>query len=105
MDRGAGAPQPAAVDAPGACTASAAQAAPAKKSRAGLFLRVSGAAGDDCVKAKKMCAIFEGGLPLILYYTDEARYDFGSGLRTDGDPALVKGLQKLLGEKNVVVKT
>ena len=69
-----------------------------------MFLRVSGAASDDCVKAKKMCSIFEGGLPLILYYTDEARYDFQSGIRTDNNPDLVRGLKKLLGEKNVVVK-
>ncbi len=88
-----------------AYTATATQvSAPAKKGKCGLFLRVSGASSDDCVKAKKMCSIFEGGLPLILYYTDEARYDFQSGIRTDNNPDLVKGLKKLLGEKNVVVK-
>ena len=91
--------------APSAYTVSETQTAPVKKaSRAGLFLRVSGQQAEDCVKAKKMCSIFEGGLPLVLYYTDEARYDFQSGIRTDNDPDLVKGLKKLLGEKNVVVK-
>lgn len=89
----------------GTYTATATQvSAPAKKSKCGIFLRVSGASADDCMKAKKMCSIFEGGLPLILYYTDEARYDFQSGIRTDNNPDLVKGLKKLLGEKNVVVK-
>jgi hypothetical protein len=88
-----------------AYTATATQvSAQAKKGKCGIFLRVSGAASDDCVKAKKMCSIFEGGLPLILYYTDEARYDFQSGIRTDNNPDLVRGLKKLLGEKNVVVK-
>ncbi|MBQ6119519.1 MAG: hypothetical protein IJK98_09830, partial [Clostridia bacterium] len=94
------------TQAPSAYTASVAQAAaPAKKSRVGLFLRVSGQTAEDCRKAKKMCSIFEGGLPLILYYTDESRYDFASGIRTDNNPDLVRGLKKLLGEKNVVVKT
>ena len=91
---------------PSAYTASVAQqpAAPARKSRVGLFLRVSGKGAEDCRKAIKMCSIFEGGLPLILYYTDEARYDFACGVRTDNNPDLVKGLKRLLGEKNVVVK-
>ena len=82
----------------------AAPVASAKKSRAGLFLRVSGPSSAECGMAKKMCAIFEGGLPVILYYTDDARYDFATGLLTESDPELLKGLKKLLGEKNVVVK-
>lgn len=77
--------------------------APKKKNR-GIFIRVNGVANPDCVKARKMCSIFEGDLPLILYYTDEGRYDFTSGIRTSNDTALITGLKKLLGEKNVVVK-
>ena len=103
--RGYAAVQTAPAKTVSAYTSSSVQAsAPAKKGKCGLFLRVSGSSADDCVKAKKMCSIFEGGLPLILYYTDEARYDFQSGIRTDNNPDLVRGLKKLLGEKNVVVK-
>lgn len=80
-------------------------AAQPKKSKRGIFLRVPGRNSEDCFKAKKMCSIFEGDLPLILYYTDESSYDFRSGIICGNDPKLIVGLKKLLGEKNVVVKT
>ena len=69
-----------------------------------LCLKVPSAASVECEQAKKMCAIFEGGFRLILYYDDEKRYEKNTGIRTENDPNLIRGLQKLLGEQNVVVQ-
>ena len=67
-----------------------------------LFIMHAGENLPFCIGFLIYIALFV--VPLILYYTDESRYDFQSGIRTDNDPDLVKGLKKLLGEKNVVVK-
>ena len=70
-----------------------------------LCLRVPAESSVECARAKKMCAIFEGGFRLILYYNDEKRYEKNTGVLTDDNPDLIRGLQKLLGEQNVVVQT
>ena len=58
----------------------------------------------DCDRARKMCAIFEGSIPVVLYYSDEKKYDFQSGIRISADPSLLHGLRGLLGSDNVVMK-
>lgn len=75
-----------------------------KHSKAGVFLKVSSRNGDDKVKASKMCAIFEGRIPVYLYYNDERAYDFKTGIFIENDANLIRGLKKLLGEQNVVVR-
>ncbi len=70
----------------------------------GLFLKVASQASDDCIKSRKMCSIFEGNIPVILYYNDIKKYDFNTGIRTDNSPELIKGLQRFLGENNVVLR-
>lgn len=75
-----------------------------KKAYKGVYLRVPSADSLECQRAKKMCSIFEGALPVILYYDDNKTRDYHSGISTSCEPALVKGLVKLLGEKNVVVR-
>lgn len=75
-----------------------------KKTTKGLFLRVSSQLGDDTVRARKMCSIFEGNIPVILYYQDIKKYDFSTHLSTDNNSDLIKGLKKLLGENNVVLR-
>ena len=77
---------------------------PAKHSRTGIFLKVSSKNGDDCVKASKMCAIFDGKIPVYLYYNDEKSYDFKTGIFIENDANLIRGLKKLLGEQNVVIR-
>lgn len=77
---------------------------PAKHSRAGVFLKVSSKNGEDCIKASKMCAIFDGKIPVYLYYNDEKAYDFKTGIFIENDANLMHGLKKLLGEQNVVVR-
>ncbi|MBQ2758268.1 MAG: DNA polymerase III subunit alpha [Clostridia bacterium] len=78
--------------------------APAKKTNRGIFLRLPSAASDECVKAKKMCAIFDGNVPVIMYYSDTNSYDFASGIYVENNDKLLYGLKKLLGDSNVVRK-
>ena len=75
-----------------------------KKATKGLFLKVSTEAGDDCMKAKKMCSIFEGNIPVYLYYNDTKQYNFNTRILTADSPELIKGLKRLLGEENVVLR-
>ncbi len=75
-----------------------------KESKKGLFLKVSGNDGLDCRRAVKMCSIFEGNIPLILYYEDSKSYNFSTGISIDPNNDLLTGLRRLLGEKNVVLK-
>ncbi len=77
---------------------------PGKKAYKGVYLRVPSAVSLECERAKKMCSIFEGPLPLVLYYDDNKTKDYRSGISTADDPALIKGLVKLLGAQNVVVR-
>ena len=85
------------------------KAAPARENSARqkptkIFLKVPSALSSDCGKAKKMCAIFEGDIPVILYYSDNKQYDFRSGIRIECNANLIHGLKKLLGEANVVLR-
>ena len=79
-------------------------ATPKKDTKRGLFLKVSSAQGQDAVRASKMCSIFEGNIPLYLYYEDTKSYNFSTGIMTDPTNELLKGLKGLLGDKNVVLK-
>jgi DNA polymerase-3 subunit alpha len=92
--------------APPAAPAAQTQSAPqnGKKAYKGIYLRVPSAASLECERAKKMCSIFDGPLPLVLFYDDSKAKDYATGISTSDDPALVKGLVKLLGAPNVVVR-
>ena len=82
----------------------ASKPAPAKKTNRGIFLRLPSASSDECIKAKKMCAIFDGNIPVIMYYADTNSYDFATGISVEDNEKLLYGLKKLLGETNVVRK-
>ena len=75
-----------------------------KKAHKGIYLRVPSSASLECERAKKMCSIFTGPLPVVLYYNDTKIKDYESGISTSADAALIKGLVRLLGEQNVVVR-
>ncbi len=77
---------------------------PSKPRKTGLFLRIASASSDAGFKAKKMCSVFEGNIPVVLYYNDTAKYDFNTGITTDNSPELISALKKLLGAENVVLK-
>ena len=78
--------------------------APAKKTNRGIFLRLPSASSEECVRAKKMCGIFDGNIPVIMYYSDTNSYDFATGICVEDNEKLLYGLKKLLGETNVVRK-
>ena len=77
---------------------------PAKKTNRGIFLRLPSVSSEQCIKAKKMCAIFDGNIPVIMYYADTNSYDFATGICVEDNEKLLYGLKKLLGETNVVRK-
>ena len=69
-----------------------------------MYLRVPSEGSLECERARKMCCIFEGEIPLVLYYADTKTRDYRTGIRITEDPALVKGLVRLLGKENVVIR-
>lgn len=77
---------------------------PERAPAAKVFLKVSSASGEDCYRAKKMCSIFGGSVPVVLYYSDTKSYDMNSGIRIEDVSSLFKGLNRLLGKDNVVIR-
>lgn len=70
----------------------------------GLYLRV--ASKDDALykKARKYLAVFEGSTPLYLYFLDSGKLMLApASMRVSVNNVLVRGLKKLLGDKNVAV--
>lgn len=70
----------------------------------GLFLRVPEKDCAQALRASSMCRIFEGGLPVVLYYNNIKEYDFCSGIKTAPDESLIRNLGLILGQSNVVLK-
>jgi len=70
----------------------------------GLFIRVPSKNSIDCDHAKSMCGLFSGEVPVFLYYLDEKKYDFETGITVANSKKLVDGLQQMLGAANVVMK-
>ena len=69
----------------------------------GLFIRVSDA--DKISDLKNLLSIFEGKVPVYLYYTDKKSYEFmGSEYLTDVNDPLVKELKLIFGDENVVLR-
>ena len=69
----------------------------------GLFIRVSDA--DKISVLKNLLSIFEGKVPVYLYYTDKKSYEFmGSEYLTDVNDPLVKELKLIFGDENVVLR-
>ena len=75
-----------------------------KRGFSGVFLKVPSADAKTCGMARKMCAIFDGHVPVVLYYEDNKSYDFQCGIRIEANEKLLTGLRRLLGDANVVVR-
>ena len=76
-------------------------AAPArKKGRRGVFLRFDSKEDPRLPGALRFLDIFEGHLPVAVFYEDTRKYDPRPGV--DWNPALARELARLLGEGNVV---
>ncbi len=74
-----------------------------KKKKVGLFLRVPARECEEAERAKKICVLFPGDLPLYFYYTDEKKYDLRPKKEyVKPNPTMYAELKKLLGDDNVV---
>jgi len=71
-----------------------------KNGRRGVFLRLESQTDPRLPGALKFLGIFEGNLPVMLYYGDTKQYQKCPGV--DWNPPLARELTRLLGEGNVV---
>ena len=74
-----------------------------KKGRRGVFLRFDSKDDPRLPGALRFLDIFEGHLPVAIFYEDTKKYDPRPGV--DWNPALARELARLLGEGNVVANT
>ena len=54
-------------------------------------------------KVKNLLSVFEGNIPVYLYYND-TRKKYVSARGVDVNPTLLNELKQLLGEKGVMLK-
>lgn len=74
-----------------------------KKRRRGLFLRFKDESDPNIYLAKRVTAIFDGGIPLYFYYLDSGKYELQP--RTDFvevNQTELEELKRILGNENVV---
>ncbi|MCL2300693.1 MAG: DNA polymerase III subunit alpha [Firmicutes bacterium] len=78
-------------------------AAQKKNGRKGVFLRFESQADTRLPGVMKFLDIFEGNVPVMLFFGDTRQYRKCPGV--DWNPALAGELARLLGEENVVANT
>ena len=75
-----------------------------KKKKSGLYLKLP---YTDCImedKIKSLISIFDGSVPVYLFFEDKNKYIFlGKDFLTSINAPLINELKKLLGDENVVV--
>lgn len=71
--------------------------------RQGLFLLIDTLGSAQDKKVKNLLSIFEGNVPVYLYYND-TRKKYVSARGVDINTPMLSELQKLLGEKGVLIK-
>ena len=75
-----------------------------KSKRPGLYLKVPNREDPLCRKALQYTELFEGTLPLYLFYTDTGKLVAAPpALRVDVNPVLLRELKRLLGDGNVAL--
>ncbi len=75
-----------------------------KSKRPGLYLKVPNREDLLCRKALQYTELFEGTLPLYLFYTDTGKLVAAPpALRVDVNPVLLRELKRLLGDGNVAL--
>ncbi len=70
-----------------------------------LYLRVPSRDSELLERAMKVIRIFDGNMPLYVYFEDEAKYTVANRrLWVDCNKTVLAELRGILGEKNVIVK-
>ena len=76
-----------------------------KKKKNGIFIKMPTENPEKAEKLKNLLSIFEGGIPVYLYYEDTKKYDFlGMEYLTSINQPLTNELKHIFGEDNVVVR-
>ena len=71
----------------------------------GVFLRISSKVSGESEKIKNLVSIFEGSMPVYVYFEDTAKYEFlGKDFLTSINEPLVRELKYILGADNVVIR-
>ena len=79
------------------------EAAPEKKKKHGLFLRVDSVDGEQKRRALNLLEIFEGNTAARFYYNDSKKYD-PNVIGVDVNDPLLDELRRILGAENVVLQ-
>ena len=70
----------------------------------GLYLRVPNEKSPAYARAKKYLAVFDGGTPLYVYFSDSHRlFHAPLSMRVSLNDVLIRELRRLLGDRNVAV--
>lgn len=76
-----------------------------KKKKSGIFIKMSKENPEKTKKLKNLLSIFEGKIPVYLYYEDTKKYDFlGVDYLTSINQPLTNELKHIFGDDNVVVR-
>ncbi len=71
----------------------------------GVFLRVDSQGSSSLEGVKNLLSIFEGDLPVYVFYKDTQRYEFlGKDLMISVNTPLKNELVRILGDENVVIR-
>ncbi len=75
------------------------------KQKKGVFLRIQSSSTTEIKKVKTLFSIFNGNVPVYLYYKDTKAYQFlGNEYLTGYNKPLEDELKYILGEENVVIR-
>ncbi len=76
-----------------------------KKKKSGVFIKMPTENPEKTEKLKNLLSIFEGRIPVYLYYEDTKKYDFlGMDFLTSINQPLTNELKHIFGDENVVVR-
>ncbi len=81
------------------------ESTPTQKKKSGIFIKMPTENSAKTEKLKNLLSIFEGKIPVYLYYEDTKKYDFlGMDFLTSINQPLTNELKYIFGEENVVVR-
>ncbi len=76
-----------------------------KKKKSGIFIKIPTKNSEKTEKLKNLISIFEGKIPVYLYYEDTKKYDFlGMDFLTSINQPLTNELKHIFGDENIVVR-
>ena len=76
-----------------------------QKQKKGLFIRVNKTDEAKIPHLKNLLSIFEGKIPVYLYFSDSKKYEFmGKEYLIDVNEPLIKELKLIFGDENIVLR-